>query len=64
MVKIGVIGGSGLDDPELLENYEEKEIDTPFGKPSSSITCGKIGDAEIYILSRRGKLITGQIFMR
>ena len=27
MVKIGIIGGSGLDDPELLINYEEKEID-------------------------------------
>ena len=27
-MKIGIIGGSGLDDPGLLENYEEKEYHT------------------------------------
>jgi 5'-methylthioadenosine phosphorylase len=55
MVKIGIIGGSGLDDPKLLENYEEKEINTPYGKPSSKITCGKISEIEVCILSRHGK---------
>ncbi len=55
MVKIGIIGGSGLDDPKLLSNYEEKEIDTPFGKPSSKITCGKINGIEVCILARHGK---------
>ena len=39
-MKIGIIGGSGLDDPKLLTDYEEKEIETPYGKPSSSLTCG------------------------
>jgi len=39
MVKIGIIGGSGLDDPQLLQNYEEREIETPFGNPSSKIAC-------------------------
>ena len=42
MVKIGIIGGSGLDDPQLLQNYEEREIETKYGKPSSKIVCGKI----------------------
>jgi len=55
MVKIGIIGGSGLDDPDLLKDYEEREIDTPYGKPSSPITCGKIEDTEICILARHGK---------
>ncbi len=55
MIKIGIIGGSGLDDPKLLENYEEKEIETPYGKPSSLITCGKINGIEVCILSRHGK---------
>ncbi len=54
-MKIGIIGGSGLDDPGLLKNFEEKEIETPYGKPSSKITCGKIGDAEVCILARHGK---------
>jgi len=55
MVKIGIIGGSGLDDPKLLDNYEEKNVDTPYGKPSSTLTCGKLNDVEVVILSRHGK---------
>lgn len=53
-MKIGIIGGSGLDRPELLENYEKKEVETSFGKPSSPIICGKIHDLEVCILSRHG----------
>ncbi len=55
MVKIGIIGGSGLDNPELLTDYKEEELDTPYGKPSSSITTGKISGTEVCILSRHGK---------
>jgi 5'-methylthioadenosine phosphorylase len=54
-IKIGIIGGSGLDDPQILENYEEKEIETPYGKPSSKITLGKISGVEVCILARHGK---------
>lgn len=31
-VQIGIIGGSGLDDPDILEGRTEKHVDTPFGK--------------------------------
>lgn len=54
-VKIGIIGGSGLDNPELLEKYEEKQVETPYGKPSSKIICGKISGVDVCILSRHGK---------
>ncbi len=54
-MKIGIIGGSGLDDPQLLQDYEEKEMDTDYGKPSSKIVQGKISGAEVYILARHGK---------
>lgn len=54
-MKIGIIGGSGLDDPQLLQDYREEAIETPYGTPSSTITCGKIGEAEVYILARHGK---------
>lgn len=54
-MKIGIIGGSGLDDPKLLANYEEKEIDTPFGKPSSPIISGKLHGLEVCFISRHGK---------
>jgi len=54
-MRIGIIGGSGLDDPKLLQNYDEKIISTPYGEPSSKITVGKIGNIEVCILARHGK---------
>jgi len=54
-MKIGIIGGSGLDNPGLLENYEEKQVETKYGKPSSSIVCGKISGVDVCILARHGK---------
>jgi len=54
-MKIGIIGGSGLDDPKLLEDYKEIEVETPYGKPSSPLVVGKIKDVEVVILSRHGK---------
>jgi len=54
-MKIGIIGGSGLDNPNLLENYKEVKVETPHGEPSSVITTGKIDDVEVGILARHGK---------
>lgn len=33
--QIGIIGGSGLDDPDILEGRTERYVDTPYGKVSS-----------------------------
>jgi 5'-methylthioadenosine phosphorylase len=55
MNKVGIIGGSGLDDPNLLQNFEELEIETPYGKPASKITKGTIAGKEVFILARHGK---------
>lgn len=55
MVKIGIIGGSGLDNPNLIEDFSEKEVSTPYGSPSSKLTCGKIKGVEIAIIARHGK---------
>jgi 5'-methylthioadenosine phosphorylase len=55
MVKIGIIGGSGLDDPKILEDYEEKEVETIYGKPSSKLICGKISGVDCVFISRHGK---------
>jgi 5'-methylthioadenosine phosphorylase len=54
-MKIGIIGGSGLDNPELLQDYKEVSVKTPYGNPSSKITCGKINGIEVCILARHGK---------
>jgi 5'-methylthioadenosine phosphorylase len=55
MVKIGIIGGSGLDDPKILENPQEKQVETPYGKPSSPLITGQIHGIDIVILARHGK---------
>jgi 5'-methylthioadenosine phosphorylase len=55
MVKIGIIGGSGLEDSKILEDAKEINVETKFGKPSSSLTVGKIEGVDVVILSRHGK---------
>jgi 5'-methylthioadenosine phosphorylase len=55
MVKIGIIGGSGLEDPQILKDAKEVEVETKFGKPSSALTIGKIEGVDVVILSRHGK---------
>lgn len=52
---IGIIGGSGLDDPQILQKPQIKAITTPFGKPSDKLTFGKIFDKKVVILSRHNK---------
>ncbi len=55
MVKIGIIGGSGLDDPKIMEYSTEKDIETPYGKIHSPLTCGKIKGVDVVVLARHGK---------
>ena len=53
--KIGVIGGTGLYDIEGLTDIEEVNIDTPFGKPSDTITIGRLEGVGVAFLPRHGK---------
>lgn len=55
MTKVAIIGGSGLENPDILKSPQIIKVDTPFGEPSSELTCGKIGEIEVVILSRHGK---------
>nr|F6V515.1 RecName: Full=S-methyl-5'-thioadenosine phosphorylase; AltName: Full=5'-methylthioadenosine phosphorylase; Short=MTA phosphorylase; Short=MTAP; Short=MTAPase [Xenopus tropicalis] len=52
-VKVGIIGGSGLDDPDILEGRLEKYVDTPFGKPSDALVLGKIKNVDCVLLASR-----------
>lgn len=54
-MKIAIIGGSGLENPEILKNPEEIQIETPFGKPSSSFKTGQIEGVDVVLLSRHGR---------
>jgi 5'-methylthioadenosine phosphorylase len=55
MVKVGIIGGSGLDDPDIFKRSSELEVETPYGVPSSPISLGYIGGKEVMLLSRHGR---------
>jgi len=55
MLKIGIIGGSGLDNPDILQDPRDIQVNTPYGDPSSALLHGRIGDKEIYILARHGR---------
>ncbi len=54
-IKVGVIGGSGLDDPQLMTDIRERSVTTPYGTPSSPLVIGNIGGVETIVLARHGK---------
>ena len=54
-VEIGIFGGTGIYDSGLLENAQEVDIDTPYGKPSDTITVGIFKGRKIAFLPRHGK---------
>ena len=55
MVKIGIIGGSGLDDPDILKEAKDIEVETQYGKPTSPLKTGKINDVEVILIARHGR---------
>jgi 5'-methylthioadenosine phosphorylase len=55
MIKVGIIGGSGLDDSYMLNNTREIVVDTPYGEPSSPLTCGRLNGAQVVMLARHGR---------
>jgi 5'-methylthioadenosine phosphorylase len=54
---IGIIGGTGLGDAlaEQITDGKFHNINTPFGRPSTSIMVGRIGKSKIAYLNRHGK---------
>lgn len=52
---LGIIGGSGIYRLTGLNNVQELEIDTPFGRPSSPIRIGEINGVPVAFLSRHGE---------
>ena len=54
-VEIGIFGGTGIYDSGLLEGAQEIDVDTPYGKPSDTITVGIFKERKIAFLPRHGK---------
>ncbi len=53
--KIAVIGGTGLYDIEGMTDIQQVDLETPFGKPSDTITTGRLGGMGVAFLPRHGK---------
>jgi 5'-methylthioadenosine phosphorylase len=54
-VKIGIVGGSGLDNPELFKDPQDVSVNTPWGKPSADLKIGKIEGVAVVLLGRHGR---------
>ena len=52
--KIGIIGGTGLEELDFLSFKNTREIVNQYGQTSSKIAQGKISDIEVFVLSRHG----------
>lgn len=54
-MKLGIIGGSGLNQIEEITNISTQKVTTPFGEPSDEFTCGTLHGREIVFLPRHGR---------
>lgn len=54
MITVGIIGGSGLDKPNILKHVKEIDASTEYGKPSSTISVGEIKGVKAALLARHG----------
>ncbi len=55
MVKVGIIGGSGIYNPSMFNNVRPVKMETPFGLPSSPVMAGEYDGIEVAFLSRHGE---------
>lgn len=55
VANIGIIGGSGLYDPEILREVREIKIYTPYGEPSDKIVVGSLFGKKVAFLPRHGR---------
>ncbi len=51
---VGLIGGSGLRGPGLLEAPAPRPLDTPYGRPSDPPVVGRHGATPVVFLARHG----------
>ena len=51
-MKIGIIGGSGLDDPDMITDLQTQTCSTPYG--DAQITSGRLNDVDIVFVARHG----------
>ena len=52
---VGVIGGSGLYQMDALQDAQELDLDTPYGKPSDMLVSGTLQGVAVVFLARHGR---------
>ncbi len=55
MAKIGIIGGSGFDDPKIMDNPVSKKVHTPYGAPSEKPMEGLVAGVSCIVIPRHGE---------
>lgn len=53
--KVAVIGGSGMYDPQMLQDPESGKVFTPYGSSSALVTVGKLRGIPVAFLPRHGE---------
>ena len=54
-LKVGIIGGTGLEKSDFMVSTGTKVVETPYGQPSDSFTLGSIDGVEVVVLARHGR---------
>ncbi|MBK6295283.1 MAG: S-methyl-5'-thioadenosine phosphorylase [Rhodoferax sp.] len=52
---VGVIGGSGLYQMDALQDAQELDLSTPYGKPSDVLVTGTLHGVAVVFLARHGR---------
>ena len=53
--KIGIIGGSGLDNPHMFSHARDVHFSTPWGEPSCPLREGEVEGVPVVLLARHGR---------
>ncbi len=52
---VGIIGGSGVYTLDALQSLNRRDIETPWGSPSSALTTGVLAGVDVIFLARHGE---------
>lgn len=52
---IGIIGGSGLYHMDALQDIQEHDMETPYGRPSDVLVTGTVHGTSVAFLARHGR---------
>jgi len=55
MIKVGIIGGTGFEQADIIQNISLQKIHTPFGAPSDLIATGAIEGVPVVSIPRHGR---------